>query len=427
MKVALVCPYDLSLPGGVQSHVRHLAEQLRASGDDVLVIAPGSGPPSGRLRRLPGSGPPSGRLRRLPGSGPPSGRLRRLPGSAAQDGLVTVGSSFEIPFNGSVAPIPLSPLTVRRALAELQQFRPEVVHVHEPGVPVLSLGVTLWGPTPLVATFHAFSERDLAYRVVSPLVRRAARRLAARLAVSRAAVSYHAGVLGLPAGSFREVPNGVDVERFASASPLDDLIDERPTLLFVGRLEPRKGVEELLHAFVQLKSRRADLRLLVVGDGPERDRCQALLPSRLHPAVTFFGRVPPDELPGIFASADVLVAPSRGGESFGIVLLEAMAAGLPVVATALPGYASLVRDGVHGRLVPPRDTRALAEAVDTLLANSVLRQAMGAQGRESARHYDWSVVAGLVRRVYTGVVAGAAETGSDGRRGDIRDRANPPL
>ncbi len=384
MKVALVCPYDLGLPGGVQSHVRHLAEQLRSAGDDVLVVAPGGA----------GVSPAS------------TGR------SGRQDGFVNVGSTIEVPFNGSIAPIPLSPLAVRRALAELQHFRPEVVHVHEPGVPVLSLGVTLWGPTPLVATFHAFSERDLAYRAVSPLVRQAARRLAARLAVSRAAVSYHARVLGLPAGSFREVPNGVDVERFASASPPEDLVDERPTLLFVGRLEPRKGVEELLHAFVQLKSRRADLRLLVVGEGPEHDRCQALLPSRLHPAVTFLGQVPHDELPRIFASADVFVAPSRGGESFGIVLLEAMAAGLPVVATALPGYVSFVRDGVHGRLVPTKDTRALADAVDTLLANSVLRQAMGAQGRETARHYDWKVVAEMIRRVYTDVVAGSGQAGS---------------
>ncbi|MFN2556251.1 MAG: glycosyltransferase family 4 protein [Nitriliruptorales bacterium] len=392
MRIAQICPYDLSIPGGVQSHVHNLSERLRALGDEVLVVAPGTRPSSPSFRRRRASHPPA-------------------PREGGRDGLAIVGASVEVPFNGSLAPVVLSPLAVRRALTQLESFQPEVVHVHEPGVPVLSLGVALWGPTPMVGTFHSSSERELAYRTVSPLVRRAAGRLAARLAVSRAAVSYHARVLGLPAGSFREVPNGVDVARFSSASSLGDLTpDERPTLLFVGRLERRKGVEELLHAFVQLKSRRPDVRLLVVGDGPERDRCQALLPSRLQPAVKFLGRVPDEDLPRILASADVFVAPSRGGESFGIVLLEAMAAGLPVVATALPGYGSLVRDGVHGRLVPAKDTRALADALDTLLANPELRRAMGGQGRESASQYDWNVIAGLIRRVYADVVASTRET-----------------
>lgn len=370
MRVALVCPYDVTVPGGVQAHVLALAEHLGELGDEATVIAPARGSP------------------------PP---------------IVTgVGGSVGIPFNDSVAPLALSPLAGRRALRAVRRFDPDVVHVHEPAAPVVSLVVTLRGPRPVVGTFHAWSDSDRVYRAARPLIRPAVDRLAALLAVSAPAIAHHADALGVPERAFRRVPNGVDVDRFAGAEPFPDLVDpDRPTLLFVGRLERRKGLEELVRSFVRLKAERPALRLLVVGDGPERARCQELLPATLRADALFLGQVPHEDLPRFYASADVFVAPALGGESFGIVLLEAMAAGLPVVATTIPGYASVVSDGVEGRLVEPGSGRALADALDALLENPALRAAMADEGRRTAGRYDWPVVTRMTRDVYREVTGGA--------------------
>ncbi|MGH3443220.1 MAG: glycosyltransferase, partial [Nitriliruptorales bacterium] len=173
---------------------------------------------------------------------------------------------------------------------------------------------------------------------------------------------------------------------------------------FVGRLERRKGLEQLVRAFVRVKRHRPTVRLLVVGDGPERARCQQLLTARLRADVLFLGRVDEEDLPRFHASADLYVAPNLGGESFGIVLLEAMAAGLPVVASDIPGFRSVIRDGVEGRLVPPGNVAALAEAIDALLANPALRDALAEQAATSAERYDWPVVVDDLRRIYQRVL-----------------------
>ena len=368
MRVALVCPYDLGVPGGVQSHVLQLAAALRTGGDEVVVFGPGT-----------------------PGEVP--------------EGVVPVGRGRRVRFNASVAPIAVSPLSARRVVELIRRFRPDVVHVHEPVVPFVSLAATLRCPPPVVGTFHAWSDSGRVYRFARPIVRRAVTRLAARIAVSGPAIAYHAAALGLPAGSFRELPNGVEVERFASASPLDELTaDGAPLLLFVGRLEPRKGVEQLVRAFTLLSARRPSVKLLVAGDGPERDRAQRLLPGKVRSRVVFLGRVDHDELPRFYASADVFVAPSLGGESFGVVLLEAMAAGVPIVASDIPGYRAVLHDGVEGRFTAPGDVSDLAAALDVLLDNPALRAAMGREGRHTASSYDWSVVAARVRDVYAHAV-----------------------
>lgn len=369
LRVALVSPYDLTVPGGVQHHVAQLAAALREQGDDVVVIAPGTG-------------------------------------EASDPGTRLVGRSTRVPFNDSVAPLGLWPATARATLATLRRESPDVVHVHEPILPWVSLVATLRAPAPVVGTFHAWSERDRAYRAIRPLARVVAHRLAARIAVSDAAARYHAGALGLPAGSFRVVPNGVDVARFAGAEPFDELVDpERPALLFVGRLEPRKGLEQLVRAFTILKATHPGLRLRVVGDGRERDRCEQLLPARLRADVAFLGRVEHADLPRFYVSSDLFVAPASGGESFGIVLAEAMAAGCAVVASDIPGYRSVVTDGVDGRLVAPGDPRRLAAAVGALLDNPSLARAMADQGRQTVTDLDWPVVAARVRRIYLQALA----------------------
>ncbi len=369
MRVALVSPYAMDVPGGVQSHVAHLATELRRLGDEVLVVAPGTGP-----------------------------------AQHGSDDVRRVGAVVRIPFNDSVAPITLSPAAATRTLRALRAFAPNVVHVHEPAVPVVALAASLRSPCPAVGTFHAWSDRDRAYRLARPVARRAAEALDARIAVSQAAVAYHAGALGLPEGAFRQIPNAVDVARFADAAPLEDLApDGEPVLLFVGRLEPRKGLEQLVRALIILKSQRPRVRLVVVGEGPQREQAETLLPSRLQASVEFRGRVGDDELARLYRSCDCFVSPALGGESFGIVLLEAMAAGCPVVATDIPGYRSVVRDGVNGRLVPPGDPQALADAIETLLANPSLRAAMAREAATAAGRYDWPTVAAEIRRVYASV------------------------
>jgi phosphatidyl-myo-inositol alpha-mannosyltransferase len=364
VRIALVSPYDLTVPGGVQSHVAHLATALTRLGDEVVMVGPGSD----------------------------------------GDGHVSVGRSAKVPFNGSVAPIALVPTARRRTIRALADLRPDVIHVHEPLVPWVGLAASSSAAAPVVGTFHAWSDASRAYRLARPVGRRVLGRLAAAIAVSDAAAGYHAAALGVAEQRFRIVPNGVDVARFDGAEPLEGLHDpDRPTLLFVGRLEQRKGLEPLIRAFTLLKAARPELRLLVVGDGPERERCQSLLPARLRADVVFLGRVGQADLPGCYAAADVYVSPALGGESFGIVLLEAMATGRALVASDLPGYRSVVRDGLQGSLVPPNDPPALAAAIGTLLDNPSLRAAMAREGRRTVAAYDWTVIAATLRSVYASV------------------------
>lgn len=367
MKIALVCPYDWSRPGGVKDHVENLARYLHED-HEVRILAPASEPVHD------------------PRVASPAGR------------------PVPVRYNRSVAPVAWSPLSGRYIVEALRDYQPHVTHVHEPIAPMVSVAVSAFARAPLVGTFHTWSDRKLAYRAVAPLARRAVGRLALRIAVSPAAQQYAAAAMRLPLGAFRVVPNGVDVPRFAKAEPLPELMDpERPLVLFVGRLEPRKGLDVLIRGFLRLRATVRRARLCVVGDGPERQRCQEMVPASIRPDVLFVGRVPHEELPRYHASADVFAAPATGGESFGIVLLEAMAAGLPVVASDIPGYRSVVQDGRQGRMVRPGDGIALAETLQALLANERLRIAMAAEGRETAERYDWPVIGARIDELYRGV------------------------
>lgn len=363
MKIALVCPYDWSRPGGVRAHVENLAAQL-CDEHEVRIFAPAS--------------------------------------DDVEHPLVTdVGRPVPVRYNRSVATVAPWPTAGHRIVRALEGYDPHVVHIHEPLVPAISAAASAFGPRPIVGTFHAWSDTDRAYRAVAPIARRVAGRLDLRVAVSTAAQQYAAGAMRLPLGAFRVVPNGVDCDVFGSGVAFDHLRDpERPLLLFVGRLEPRKGLDVMIRGFLRLRSVMPTVRLCVVGEGPERARCEAMIPSSIRADVHFAGRVPQHDLPRYHASADVFVSPATGGESFGIVLLEAMAAGLPVVASDIPGYRTVVKDGRHGRLVPPRDGIALAEALESVLGNTTLRRAMSAEGRETAATYAWPAVAARVLELY---------------------------
>ncbi len=369
MRIAIVSPYDLERPGGVQSHVRQLATRLRAEGEQVVVL---------------GAGP----------VGVVTGR-----GAVPEIG---VGAGRGVPFNGSVAPVALGPLSARRTVRALERLRPDVVHVHEPLVPMVGLAAAFGSPAPLVVTFHAWSDEDRAYRLVRPLGRRLLARTAVAVTVSRAAAEYHASALAIDPGSLRIVPNGVEVAPFRQAA--DTVGDQRPPgpprVVFVGRLEPRKGVLVLARAFRQLLATHPDAILTVIGDGPQRHELAASLSGVPASQVRLAGRVSSEVLAQRLAEADVAVAPALGGESFGIVLLEAMAARTAVVASDLPGYRSVVTDGRDGLLVPSGDPDALAATLTRLLAEPQRRAAVVEAGEQTASAHDWTAVASELRAVY---------------------------
>lgn len=357
MRVALVCPYAWDDPGGVQTHVRELGERLIARGHEVLALAP----------------------------------VRR---AVAETWVRAIGTPVDLRYNRSNVPIDPRPWSARRIARTLGAFGPDVVHVHEPFAPSTTLWAVLSARAPLVATFHSGAEPARLYDIAGPVLRRLARRLRVRIAVSEAAAEVARRRLG---GRFEVVPNAVDVERFGSAQPGD--LGPGTKLLFVGRLDERKGFAVAVRAFAELAGDRPDLRLVVAGDGPERGEVERL-EEGARARVRFLGTVPNVDLPPVHAACDVFVAPNVGGESFGIVLVEAMAAGLPVVACDIPGFTEVVRDGLDGLLVPPRDARALAGAVARVLDDPALAGSLSSAGRERARAFSWAVVLPRIEEVY---------------------------
>jgi phosphatidylinositol alpha-mannosyltransferase len=357
VRVALVCPYAWDDPGGVQVHVRELAERLRARGHSVVVLAP----------------------------------VRHEP---AQPWVIPVGTPLDVPYNASNAPIDPRPWSRRRVREALARFGPDVVHAHQPTAPSTSLWALLEARAPVVGTFHSGATRARLYDLAAPVLRRVMRRLAVRIAVSERAAAFERARIG---GEYEIVPNGLDVARFASAVPRD--LGPGRKLLFVGRLDERKGIRVAVEAFDIMARERPDLRLVVAGDGPHRDAVDAL-PPELRARVTMLGAVPNVELPAVHAACDVYLGPATGGESFGIVLVEAMAAGLPVVASDIPGYDEVVRADVDGLLVPPRDPAGLAAATRRVLDDAQVARRLRAAGRERAAAFDWEVVVGRVEELY---------------------------
>jgi phosphatidylinositol alpha-mannosyltransferase len=362
LRVALVCPYSLSRPGGVQGQVVGLARALGDRGHRATVFAPLDNP-----------------------GDEPSGI-----------DLVVTGHSVSLPANGSVAPVSVSPGAVRRALGALRIGQFDVVHVHEPFSPGLPYGLLVAKDLPPeVATFHRSGGSPF-YTVLRPLTTRLARRrFAVRCAVSEAARETADAAVG---GDYVVLFNGVEVDRYADAMPWPTT---GPTALFLGRHEERKGLGILLDAFTRLPGTpvpgnrtgggaAAAPTRWVAGDGPDTDSLRRLYPDS--PSIRWLGVLTEEEKLRRLAGADVLCAPSLGGESFGMVLLEAMAAGTPVIASDIPGY----RDAAGGsaRLVRPGDASALAEALGGALgpadeAETRRRQQVRADGGARAR--EWSM------------------------------------
>lgn len=373
LRVAIVAPYDLSIPGGVNTQIRGQARALRQIGHTVDVFGPASGPLAG--------------------------------------GEHALGRALTITMGGTESGLGLDPRAFA-AVARLGRGPFDVIHVHEPLTPLLPWLVVAAAHAPLVGTFHVHREAGhrlyaLWKRALTPLVRR----LRARLAVSEAArrtVANH-----FP-GDYEIVTNGIDAEEFRRPRPRPrGLAPDRRVVLCVGRLEPRKGVETLIRAMTSVQKSAPDVTLVIVGDGSERAPLTALAGGS--GVVHFAGRVADAELAAYVQAADVVCAPALGGESFGIVLLEAMACGKPIVASRIEGYEALVDNAGCARLVAPGDAEGLARELIALLASPEMQRRLGRAGAAAAVDYDWPAIALRLEAIYRRVV-GAARKDDDHTR-----------
>ena len=357
MRVAIVCPYAWDRFGGVQSHIRALARTLVARGHEAAVIAP-------QLR----------------------GGLR-----LEEEGITFVGRAVRVLANGSVAPLAFGPVAAADLRDALEDFKPEVVHLHEPLIPSLSLlALATNVEAATVGTFHAAAESSLGYRGAKAVLSKAADRLDVRTAVSPAA---HALAARYFPGDYAITPNGIETHRFASADPAD--LGSGKNVLFLGRLESRKGLEVLIKAMATLVD--LDLTLVVAGSGPEK-RSSRSLAERSGVRIQWLGKVAEEDKVGIYRAADVYCCPALGGESFGIVLIEAMAAGTPVVCSDLDAFKAVT--GTAAELVPPGDAAALGRALRRVLTANGKAEAMRAAGRTVAGRYSWDTLVPNVESVY---------------------------
>ncbi len=366
MRIGMVCPYSFDVPGGVQAQVLQLAEVMRARGHEVSVLAPAS------------------------------------PDVELPDYVVSGGKAVPIPYNGSVARLRFGPATHRKVKRWLAEGEFDVLHLHEPNAPSLSMLALQAAEGPIVATFHTSTTKSLTLSVFQGILRPYHEKIVGRIAVSDLARRWQMEALGSDAV---EIPNGVDVNSFADAPRLDGYPRSGRTVLFLGRYdEPRKGMAVLLGALPALVARFADVEILIVGRGDEEELCGKA--GELAGHLRFLGQVDDATKASAMRSADVYCAPNTGGESFGIVLVEAMAAGTPVVASDLDAFRRVLLDGTAGRLVPVDDSDALAEALIAMLDDDKLRARYVKAAAVAVRRYDWPVVAEQILRVYE-TVAGA--------------------
>jgi phosphatidylinositol alpha-mannosyltransferase len=374
MKIGLVCPYIYPETGGVAQHVRYLYENLRLRGHDVRVITASHGPQR-----------------------------------SSEGDIIRLGVGFSVPINASVGTLTFSPRYLTQVDDMLERERFDVLHLHEPFVPFLSLFLLRESRSVNIATFHAYAGFSPSYELGRRVMGGHASRIHGRIAVSAAARHF---IDRYFPGDYKVIPNGVDVPRFASAVPVARWQDGTPNVLFVGRHEPRKGLLDLLKAHRILRRAGYENRLLVVGSGPQEREARRYVAVRGLKGVEFLGKVSDAEKAQLYRTADIFVSPATGGESFGIVLLEAMAASAPIVASDIHGYKGVVRRGREGLLVPPHEPKELALALGRLLDDPGLRAEMGAAGRARAEAFSWPSVTAKVEDYYGFVIRRLAAAGS---------------
>jgi len=369
VRIGIACPYSWDVPGGVQQHIRDLAEALIGLGHDVSVIAPADDD-------------------------------RPLPGY-----VVPAGKAMPVPYNGSVARLAFGPLSVSRVRRWVRDGSFDVLHVHEPAVPSLSLLACWVASGPIVATVHTAMPRSRVLLAAQPVLRSALEKIDGRIAVSEAARTTLVEHLG---GDAVLIPNGVATKRYRYAEPLDGWPGEGGAIGFLGRMdEPRKGLSVLLRAFDLLAAQRPNLRLLIAGPG-DADEQKGKLPAALRDRAVFLGEVTETEKVRVLHSVDVFCSPNTGGESFGIVTAEAMAAGTPIVASNIEAFRQVLRDGRAGELFAVGDPADLARVAARLLDDPARRAELSVAALAAVAEYDWALVAREVVSVYETVVLGRA-------------------
>ena len=363
MKIALVCPYDFAHPGGVANHITFLYKELLKTGHEVKIITPYSGN---------------------------SDLLENKD-------ILPIGKPVSISSAGSIARITLSPMLSSPVKAVLEREKFDIIHLHDPLYSTLTLTVLQHSKTTNIGTFHAFQKTRIPYHLISPLFQGAFNKLHGRIAVSEPAKRFISRYF--PA-EYNIIPNGIDFKRFSTPlPPIEKLRDGKLNILFVGRAEKRKGLNFLLEAYPLIKQEVPQSRLVIVG--PEtRQKYEHIAKKLALTDVVFTDYIPNDDLPAYYQTADVFCSPATGGESFGIILLEAMAASKAIVASSIDGYASLINNGVEGLMVPPKDIPALANTIVTLLKDEPRRREMGMHGRQKAEQYSWSNIAKAINEYY---------------------------
>lgn len=371
MKIALVTPYSWTTPGGVNAHIAALAGHLRLRGHAVTILAPSDGD--------------------------------------VEPGVIALGRTIGVPYNGSVARMAFGPRAAGRVRVALRRARPDIVHVHEPFAPSASLLATMSAKVPIVATFHAAAD-SRAYRVARIPLEPLWRKIDIKIAVSQTARDTVEGVFGPGA---RVIPNGIEMATYAGVPPVD-LVAR--TVLYFGRLEKRKGPQVLIAAMPRLFSLVPAARVVIAGDGPLAEDLEAGVAPEHAGRVSFIGRFDEADRVAMLASASVVTLPATGGESFGITLLEALAAGRAVVATTIPGYAAVARAGIDAVLVAPDDPDALAQALATMLTDDDANRHFAHAGRARANGFDWSTVTDQIEEVYQEALAPGADRKRRARR-----------
>jgi phosphatidylinositol alpha-mannosyltransferase len=368
MRIGIVCPYSFDVPGGVQNHVRDLAEALIRLGHEVSVLAPAD----------------------EDAQVPPY--------------VVSAGRAVPVPYNGSVARLAFGPISATRVRRWLSAGRFDVLHVHEPVTPSLSMLAVLYARTPVVATFHTATTRSRAMAAAQGALQVVLEKITARIAVSD--LARRVQVEHLDGGGW-EIPNGVAVAKFAGAVPLPGWPVDGGAVGFLGRYtEPRKGFPILLNALSRLIPSRPDLRLLVAGPG-DPDEALADRAHAVRDRITFLGKVSEEDKARMLRSVDLYVAPNTGGESFGMILTEAMAAGTPVVASDLDAFRRVLDGGRAGVLFPAGDADALAAAIAGLLDDPARRAELADRAAQVVANFDWPVIAARVLEVYATAIEAA--------------------
>lgn len=368
MRIGLVCPYTWEVPGGVREHVSGLAEALMDMGHEVSVIAPADDD------------------------------------AVLPPYVVPAGRAVPVPYNGSVARLAFGFLSASRVRRWLKDGDFDVLHVHEPAAPSLSLLACWVADGPIVATVHAAMPRSRALHAAQPILASALEKISGRIAVAEAARNTLVEHLG---GDAVLIPNGVHVSRYEKAEPLPGFPGTGGTLGFLGRMdEARKGLDILLAAFTMMATERPGLRLLIAGRGDPEEALDQV-PRSLQDRVVLLGQVSDADRIRMLHSVDVFCAPNTGGESFGYVLVEAMASGAPIVASDLEAFRQVLRDGEAGELFETGSAAGLAEAAARLLDDPGRRATLAAAASAAVREFDWSVVARDVVRVYQAVTPSA--------------------